>query len=360
MKVSLITCHTPFSKRKAGFHWIADAFHRKGWTVNFITAYSIVDWLKNDYRNALIKNHRFNVPIELEPGFISYLAFRWWRPFNSKFKFINNANALFFSRYGDWKNLNFHNLILGSDIIIIESLYDILYLPILREKNPSAKFIYRVSDDLSTFNVHPSLLTAEEALAGQFNLVSVPNTAIFDRFKKFCSPVLQPHGIPKYLFDKNYTNPYSSTRKKAVFVGNLLFDYEFLRICSSEFKDVDFHIIGPLQKKVISDNIIYYGEMPYEETIKYIKYADVGLSPMISGGLMGSNKIIQYKYCGIPIIISDVNKSNEDGILYYKIGDCSSIIKAMSQALKIEKMNKQSLKLFDWDDLINSFIDQTH
>ena len=355
MKVTLITCHTPFSARKAGFHWLANSFRRKGWDVNFVTGYSIVDYLKRDYRFKLLKDTKFNVAIHVEEGFSNYVAFRWWRPFNLQNGYLNKLTQPFFRRYGDWKKEAFYQSISGSRIIVLESTYDLLYFPEVKKRNPGAKFIYRVSDDLTTFNVHPFMIDAEEVLSESFDLVSVPNRAIYNRFKRFCNPVLQPHGIPKYLFDIETVNPYRSEGKNAIFVGNSSFDHGFLKLCSLNFQDVYFHIIGPIAREVESDNVIYYGEIPYKDTIKYIKNADVALSPMITGGLMESNKIIQYRYCRLPIVISDVNKGDEDNIFYYTPGNENSIIAAMNAALSCDIEESTRDGVTDWDDLVEEF-----
>ncbi len=53
-RVVLITGHYWNSKRKAGFHWLADAFLRQGWEVVFFTAppapLSLLSVIRRDYR----------------------------------------------------------------------------------------------------------------------------------------------------------------------------------------------------------------------------------------------------------------------------------------------------------------------
>lgn len=358
MKVSLITCHTPLSKRKAGFHWIANSFHRKGWEVNFITTYSLVDIVKKDYRFDLLKNQKFNHTIKFKENFYGHIAFRWWRPFNTKNKYFNKITEPIFKRYGSWKGCKFYEAIKNSDVIVFESLYDLLYFPEVKKRNPKAKYIYRVSDDLTTFNIHRFMINAEEIISPEFDLISVPNEAIHARFSKFCNPLLQPHGIPKYLFDESYLNPYSGDRKKAIFVGNMSFDYDFLNTASKAFSNIDFHIIGPIDKMIKAGNVFYHGEIPYEDTIRYIKHADLALSPRTLGSLMNSNKIMQYKYCNLPIVISDFNKDESEGgsIFYYSPGDKESIIRSMQGALSYERAKNSCSDVMDWDDLVANFL----
>src|SRR2546430_1855357 len=50
-RVMLITSHYLESQRKAGFHFLADAFWRAGWDVTFTTvSLSWLSWLRKDQR----------------------------------------------------------------------------------------------------------------------------------------------------------------------------------------------------------------------------------------------------------------------------------------------------------------------
>ena len=73
-KIVLITGHYYSSKRKAGFHFLAEAFAKDGYDVTFITTgLSLLSILKKDYRfmeKGFIKNLinpkivNFGIPIE--------------------------------------------------------------------------------------------------------------------------------------------------------------------------------------------------------------------------------------------------------------------------------------------------------
>lgn len=358
MKVSLITCHVPTSKRKAGFHWIADAFHEKGWNVDFITCYSTIDVVKGDYRAKLLNSYSRNEIVELKKNFRFFISRELWRPVNLKRKFLNGVTGPFFSMYKFTAPKSLKNSTKDSDIIIFESIPEIMYLEEIKKINPSAKFVYRVSDDLATINIHPIVLKYEEDAATIFDLVSVPNKEIYNRFSKFCDPVLHKHGLPKKLFDGETRNPYKKGVTNVIFVGSVSFDHAYLEMCSRIFPELQFHIIGPIDKKIVRDNVIYYGEMEYVETIPYIKEANVAISPVTREHIIESNKIIQYTYCRLPIITSEKNKSDSKNIFYYKPGDLDSIKASMNCALSFDRSSTDIDKIWDWMELVDNIIDE--
>ena len=83
--VLLLSGHYYGSHRKAGFHHIADTFHKKGYRVIFAT-------VNISYINLLRKNYRFSFPVmkeknklkEIKANFFSYVHFTWAHPLSVK------------------------------------------------------------------------------------------------------------------------------------------------------------------------------------------------------------------------------------------------------------------------------------
>ncbi|NJN40550.1 MAG: glucuronosyltransferase, partial [Gammaproteobacteria bacterium] len=68
--------------------------------------------------------------------------------------------------------------------------------------NPNARMVYRVSDDLRTLRVHPSLHEREMELAPLFDRISSPTASIHEKFATFHSAAIDPHGVPVHLYEQ--------------------------------------------------------------------------------------------------------------------------------------------------------------
>ena len=74
----LVSSHAWASKRRAGFHWIADALHSSGWQVAFVTVgFSWLSHLKDDHRHREGAHRSANRLIGVAPGAVSYV---WYTP----------------------------------------------------------------------------------------------------------------------------------------------------------------------------------------------------------------------------------------------------------------------------------------
>ena len=89
----------------------------------------------------------------------------------------------------------------------------------------------------------------------------------------------------------------------------MLFDREFFDIAAPLFPDVTFHVIGGgrAAEELKHANVKIYGEMPYEQTLGYIKHADFGIAPYtLEHGqdylCDTSMKLMQYALFGIAAI----------------------------------------------------------
>src|SRR5262249_4030313 len=101
-RVVLITAHYLESKRKSGFHWMADAFWRAGWDVLFFTeSISWLSWLRSD--------PRFQYPIFRDANRLRLIRERlhsyvWFTPFhagNLRWRLFNSLSRPLFRRYPD-------------------------------------------------------------------------------------------------------------------------------------------------------------------------------------------------------------------------------------------------------------------
>ncbi|WP_066377060.1 MULTISPECIES: glucuronosyltransferase [unclassified Anabaena] len=361
-RVVLVTGHYWQSKRKAGFHWLADAFLRQGWEVVFFTA--PISWLsviRGDYRLEYPVVREANQLQQVETKIWSYVWFTPWHPANLRWDLLNYLASKLFRLYSQFPLGAVEPMIENADLIIFESTPALLLFEKFKFLNPNAKFVYRVSDDLRLLRNHPVVLETEKQISSKFDLVSVPSQYIYKKFAGLPKLQLHLHGIRKDLFDSNYTNPYlNSNCPNIIFVGNSYFDVEFLESASQLFPDWQFHIIGPINNLPANKNIISYGEMPFKDTIPYIKYADIALqirsySPGIES-LTDSLKVIQYTYCQLPIIAPTYLSSARPHVFYYQPSDADSIQQALISAQNFDRSQIQTDDIYSWDELISKWL----
>lgn len=364
-RVVLITGHYWKSKRKAGFHWLADTFLRQGWEVVFFTA--PISWLsviRRDYRLEYPVVQEANQLQQVQPKMWSYVWFTLWHPANLRWDWLNYLACKLFRFYSEFPLGAVESMIQNADLIIFESTPALLLFERFKVLNPNAKFVYRVSDDLRLLRNHPVVLETEQQISSNFDLVSVPSQYIYKIFAGLPNLQLHLHGIRKDLFDRNYPNPYlNSQYPNIIFVGNSYFDIDFLASASEIFPSWQFHIIGPINNLPASQNIIAYGELPFEDTIPYIKYADIALQTLkISSENHGAEaftdslKVIQYTYCQLPIVAPTHLSSSRPHFFYYQPSDASSIPKALIAAQNCDRSQIQTDDIYSWDELISNWL----
>ena len=252
-----------------------------------------------------------------------------------------------------------------ADLVIFESTSAISLFKIIKQINPHAKIVYRVSDDLKLIGVPKSVLSLEERIAPCFDLISVPSESLYNKFSHLQTTRLQRHGINKQIFDGIYEKPehFNDFEKNLIYAGMGFFDHNFLSIAAKLFPSWGFHIIGPIEQKIIMPNIVYYGEVPFTETLPFLKHADVGLQILRSHisveSFSDSLKIIQYTYCGLPIVAPADLVSRRSHVFSYIFDDENSIRDALMRSVdndvEIDRSN-----ILSWDELVEdmlSFLD---
>lgn len=355
--VFLISGHYYMSKRKAGFHMLAEAYALAGNKVFFVTApFSFLFKLRKHHTNSLkiIKNK-----FVLCPNNIScYVHNTPFHIVNFRNPLLNYITAKLYLLYQLFPMRGMKAEIVNADTIIFESTPGLFLFERIKKVNKTAKFIYRVSDDLELVGVHPSLVKYETKILQKFDLVSVASTYVLKKLKKKNPDAnihLHYHGIKKQEFDRPHGNPYRENTVNAIFIGVANLDYNFIDIASDLRKDIIFHLIGPLEQKVIKSNIIYYGEMEFEKTIPYIKYANIALhtitySKGIESLSESSLKSLQYTYCNLPIVAPKFLENKKRKLfIYSNYDEIERIFKDIEENASIDSGRDM---LRDWSELI--------
>jgi 2-beta-glucuronyltransferase len=351
-----VTGHYWGSKRKAGFHWLADALARAGWEVLFFTTpLSWVSAARKDPRMAYPVRREANRIVPQGGGLSGYVWYTPFHPCDFRSGLLNRLARPLFARFGDLPLGEAEPFIRGADLFVFDSLSGILLFDRFKRLNPDARFVYRVSDNLREMLNPPLVVEAEDRIAPLFDLVSVPNRVIYELFEGLPRLRLQAHGIRKDLYDGADRNPYPpGETPNVVFVGNSMFDVEFLDAAASFFPDWSFHIIGPIPGLPEKANVRAYGEIPFAETVPYVKYADIGLQNLVgpTAPTMGDSlKVIQYTYCRLPIVASDVIRSDRPNFCYYTPGDPESVRAALERAARFDRSAIPTGGIYSWDEL---------
>lgn len=354
-RVVLITGHYLNSKRKAGFHWLAEAYWNMGWEVIFATV--SISWI-----SKLRHDHRFQYPIQKEANRLlwskerlgSFVYYTMWHPAHLRSNLLNRLTQPFFRQYGKRGLKGLEHWIERASLIIFESTPGLLLYDRCRELNPSARYVYRVSDDLRVLKNHPVALETEERISPEFDLISIPSAYIYKRFAHLPNAKLQFHAVQKEYFHQKMKSPYTD-RCNAVFVGNAYFDDEAVQYAAFKRPTWNFHIIGPVKCTTRLHNVMVYGEQPFRETVKYIQFADIGLHTLKYDegreSFTDSLKVLQYTYCKLPIIAPLFLKTDRPHTFYYDPNSPDSIVDAIDSAACYDRSQINTKCITSWKEL---------
>src|SRR5437870_1960405 len=100
-RVVLVNGHIYTSTRRAGLHWLADAYHDAGWDVLFCTAgLSRLSNLQRDYRVAYLREQPANRVARVRDRLSSFIWYTAWHPANLRSGFLNGLSHDWFGEYG--------------------------------------------------------------------------------------------------------------------------------------------------------------------------------------------------------------------------------------------------------------------
>jgi 2-beta-glucuronyltransferase len=332
--VILISGHYLGSKRRAGFHHLAEAYRLAGWDVTFVTAaISLLSQLRGDYRFEYPVRAEANRLIRVGEGLTSFVLFTRTHPGNLRLGLANRLSTPWFARYAGVPLGPLAEPLGRADLIIFEGTAALLLVERIRRVAPCARLVYRASDDLRALDVHPLVLEAEARAVPLFDLVSAATPQIADSLAPFGQVEVHPPGIDKKALDRATDSPYGE-RQAAIFVGvSPLFDYDTLRAASVLAPHVAFHVIGPPQRP-LAKNVFFQPELPFEAVVPFLQHATFGLLFFPPGypGLGQGNKVAQYSYCRLPIVAPADLGSERANVCAFERGHDESLRHALVEA----------------------------
>jgi 2-beta-glucuronyltransferase len=291
---------------------LAEAFRDAGWTVRFVTTgVSRLSFLKRDPRLDRLQRTDCNRWITAPDGVETYVYCPLVHPF-ARYVGINPITDHLFARlYRDGLRADLGRGVAASDLVVFESSAALLLFEEVGRLAPRARRVYRVSDDVRVVGMAPSILAAEDAAVGRFDLISVPSRVLLqERFTHLATARFHPHGLDLQRLEAARDAPQPELDRPAcVALGTTLFNAELLALCAQARPDVRFYIVGALPAKcrIKLPNITWFGELPFEEALKMAAACDIAAAfYRAEEGTTylaeTSNKIAQYIFFQKPIV----------------------------------------------------------
>jgi 2-beta-glucuronyltransferase len=352
-----ISGHDYRSKRKANVHFIGSSLKRFG-KVNFYSiGFSFLSRLKQDPRADLWSES--NRVCEFE-NIGCYLERNLVHPFNTEREWLKQPEALWFGSYKIRPRPQLWNWVKSADTIILESGISVLLTEQIALANPRATKIYIASDDLATIGCSHYLIECLDRSAASFSHAALPSKFLAPAMPQGIKPVYIPHGLDQTAFAAEQQSPYSPGIN-AISVGSMLFDANFYEIACRNFPEIKFHIIGGGQEssRVNASNAVVLPEMPFRETVSYIKHASIGIAPYLAAGAPyylsdTSMKLMQYQAAGINAVCPFFAEGKKAGRFGYDPGHEESIGHAIRQALTSPPARPADF--LNWDEVTDRIV----
>ena len=350
----LFSGHYLGSKRRAGFHHLADAYRRAGWDVTFVTAaISAVSRLRGDYRFAYPVREEANRLVRKGERLTSYVLLTRVHPGNLRSGLANRLSAPWFARYARAPLGTLEDVLRRADLVLFEGTAALLLVERIRALAPRARLVYRASDDLRALGVHPLILDAEARAMPVFDLVSAPTREIADVLAPYGPVEVHPPAVDKATLDRPSDSPYGGEAPAAVFAGvSPLFDYESLAEAASLAPHVAFHIVGPPPRPQPA-NVSFHPELPFADLVPYLRHATLALLlfPPGYGSLGQGNKVAQYSYCRLPIVAPSDLRADRPNVVTFVRGDAESLRRALAEAERMPHSTSFAEGIMSADEL---------
>src|SRR5262249_6005395 len=120
-RVILISGHYLRSRRRAGFHHLAEAYRRAGWDVTLLTAaISLLSRLRGDYRFEYPVLAEANRLIPIDEQLTSFVLMTRTHPGNLRFGLANRLSTPWFARYARLALGPLEESLRRADLVIFE------------------------------------------------------------------------------------------------------------------------------------------------------------------------------------------------------------------------------------------------
>jgi 2-beta-glucuronyltransferase len=326
------------TKKRASVQQVADGARSLGYDVWFIsTRYSCLSKQTGDSR--LFLDTMAN-SVEVVNGIHCLLWKTPLHPFASRNKLLNAFMGKLFSPYAAWPNRLFDDILKKADYVVVESSVAAIFIPRIKRLAPNSRIIYYATDRLDTVGTHPAVQRKLIENASSLHHIALRSPRMASDFSWAADRLfLAQFGIHSEDFVGIGADPYHG-RQAVISVGSMLFDKRFFEEIPPLFPEIDFHVIGCGEQFSGGPNLYVHDEMPFKETIPFVKHANVGVAPYrFAPGVEyladSSLKLAQYEFFGIPAICPDFAVGGVASRSGYVPGDVQSMRAATIRALSM-------------------------
>ncbi len=358
MNALLITALDYRTPRKANLHFIAEQLAKRGPTRFFSLRYSALSRFTHDPR--IVLDARAN-RIETIDGVDCFLWKSLLHPFNTRRPALRLFEDAWFGQWIRRPPAVLDTWIREADTILFESGSSILFFDRAEALNPTARKVYIASDDLATINVASFVQKTFDRVAPRMTGLCLPSPALAAGLPAGTTNYFVPHGLDASIADRADPSPYSQ-KGNAVAVGSMLFDRAFFEVAAPLFPQLTFHVIGSglADKGGLPPNVRVYDEMPHDETLRYIKHADVGIAPYRGDHVPAyladtSMKLMQYDFFGLPAVCPASVRGDVRSRFGYRAGSAESIAEALRAALAAGRF--EARRFLGWDQVADRLAD---
>lgn len=336
--VFLSAFHDYRTKKRASVQQVAEGARDLGYDVWFVsTRYSRLSRRTADSR--LFLDERAN-RIEDVNGIRCLLWKTPVHPFASGNRLLNRIMGHLFGAFAAWPNRRFDAIVREADHVVIESSVAAIFLPRIRRLNPRARIVYYATDRLDTVGAHPAVQRRLVANAPLVHHVCLRSPKMAEDFGWARGRLHRAgFGMRPEDFAAIGPSPYGP-RKSAVSVGSMLFDRRFFEVVPPRFPDVDFHVIGCGETFAAARNVHLHDEMPFRDTLPYVKHATIGIAPYrpapgVEYLAESSLKMAQYELFALPAVCPQFAVGDNATRSGYGPEDEASMCAATERALSL-------------------------
>jgi uncharacterized SAM-binding protein YcdF (DUF218 family) len=219
-----------------------------------------------------------------------------------------------------------------------------LALDVIRAVDPQVTIYYCIDDLASSSHGARKIVTSEEQLFRQADLVFVTSERLRERAARYTDRVhLFPFGVNLERFeavrDGNDDPPPDITPLKRPVVGYVgglhqWVDQTLLASVAGKLPDMSFALVGPAQTDVSAlercPNVTLFGQRAHPDLPRYVKQFDVGIVPYLLTDYTANvypTKLNEYLSMGIPVVATDLpeirrfNRDHGDVVLVAATAD---------------------------------------
>ena len=229
-----------------------------------------------------------------------------------------------------------------------------LALDVIRAVDPQVTIYYCIDDLASSSHGARKIVSSEEQLFRQADLVFVTSERLRERAARHSDRVhLFPFGVNLERFDavRNSSDAPPAdlqplARPVIGYVGGLhqWVDQPLLAAVASRLPEMSFALVGPAQTDVSAlescPNVTLFGQRAHPEVPKYVKSFDVGIVPYLLTDYTANvypTKLNEYLVMGIPVVATDlpeIRRFNRDhGDVVEVAADADAFAQAIRRSL---------------------------